>query len=46
MWEQIKALPKWAFLNEPIWKWFVFLVAMGMIMAAWRSILVRVSGAI
>lgn len=32
-------LTNWSFLNEPLWRWFVFIVAMGFIMWAWRGIL-------
>lgn len=27
------------FLNEPLWRWFVFLVALGFLLDAWRRVL-------
>lgn len=32
-------LATWPFMNEPIWRWFVFMVAMGGIMTAWNGVL-------
>ena len=29
----------WPFLNEPIWRWFVFLIAIGFLMGAWARVL-------
>ena len=29
----------WKFLQEPLWRWFVFIVAMGLILHSWRSVL-------
>lgn len=29
----------WEFLNEPLWRWFVFFVAMGLILHAWNGVL-------
>lgn len=29
----------WRFLDEPLYRWFVFIVAMSLIMAAWAGIL-------
>lgn len=32
-------ITNWPFLREPIWRWTVFLIAMGFIMAAWHMVL-------
>lgn len=29
----------WPFLNEPIWRWFVFLLAISFLLRAWRGVL-------
>ncbi|MGI0011913.1 MAG: hypothetical protein ACREBU_00505 [Nitrososphaera sp.] len=29
----------WPFLQEPIWRWFVFFVALGLIFRVWAGIL-------
>lgn len=29
----------WEFLNEPIWRWTVFMIAMGGITAAWSGVI-------
>ena len=31
----------WDFLNEPVWRWFLFIGALILIMTAWRAILMR-----
>lgn len=30
---------EFTFLNEPLWRWFVFIVALGLILHAWRAVL-------
>lgn len=27
------------FLNEPLWRWFVFVIALGFLLHAWRGVL-------
>jgi len=29
----------WKFLNEPIWKWFAFIVGMGLLLNFWHGVL-------
>jgi hypothetical protein len=29
----------WQFLNEPLWRWFIFLFALGAMGFAWKEIL-------
>jgi len=29
----------WTFLNEPLWRWFIFVIALIMILWAWSGIL-------
>lgn len=29
----------WRFMNEPLWRWFVFVVALGFLLHAWRGVL-------
>lgn len=29
----------WAFLGEPLWRWFVFMLALGFLLRAWRGVL-------
>lgn len=36
----------WAFLNEPLWRWFLFLVAIGFIMGAWGFVLTHMKAAV
>lgn len=35
---------KWQFLNEPLWRWFAFLVVIGLFMASWRGVLAQMKG--
>lgn len=35
----VSNLFSWPFLNEPIWRWFVFIVAISLFMAAWAGVL-------
>lgn len=35
----ITRLANWPFLNEPIWRWFVFAIAFGALMAGWNGVL-------
>lgn len=32
-------LTNWTFLNEPLWRWAIFIVAIGFILWAWGGIL-------
>ena len=34
----IKAAANWPFMQEPIWRWFLFLVITGLFMNVWRGI--------
>lgn len=29
----------WVFMQEPLWRWFVFMLAIGLITTAWNSTL-------
>ncbi len=29
----------WGFLGEPLWRWFIFIIALGFLLRAWRGIL-------
>lgn len=29
----------WSFLNEPLWRWFVFIIALGLMLRAWQGVL-------
>lgn len=29
----------WQFLNEPLWRWFAFLVVIGAMLATWHTLL-------
>lgn len=29
----------WKFLNEPLWRWLTFLVAMNLLLAAWNGVI-------
>lgn len=37
-----KTITGWDFLNEPLWRWFLFLFAVIAMLAAWAAILHRV----
>ena len=37
----ITAITEWPFLNEPLYRWALFFLAMILIFAAWRAILMR-----
>lgn len=32
------ALISWQFLGEPFWRWFIFFIAMGFALRAWRAV--------
>lgn len=34
----------WPFLQEPLWRWFVFIVAMGAILGVWAGVLRMIRG--
>lgn len=36
-----KAVTGWSFLQEPLWRWTLFVFALICILAAWRAILHR-----
>lgn len=38
----ITAVTGWDFLNEPLWRWALFVLALIFILTAWRAILMRV----
>lgn len=29
----------WKFMNEPLWRWFVFFLAMNLMVVAWNGVL-------
>lgn len=29
----------WSFLDEPLWRWAVFVIALGLILHAWNGVL-------
>lgn len=29
----------WQFMNEPLWRWLVFIIAMNLLLAAWVGVL-------
>lgn len=29
----------WKFMNEPLWRWFMFILAMNLLLAAWVGVL-------
>lgn len=35
----------WPFLNEPIYRWFLFLVVISLFIASWRFVLGHIKGA-
>lgn len=35
----LESLTNWPFLNEPIYRWFIFLVAISLFTAAWNGVL-------
>ncbi len=36
--QKIMALPTWQFMNEPIWRWFVFIIAISLFLNVWRGV--------
>ena len=36
--QMVMDLPKWPFLNEPIWRWFVFIVAISLFINVWKGV--------
>lgn len=34
----LKSATNWPFLSEPLWRWGVFLLAMGAMTAAWSGV--------
>lgn len=42
----LSKITNWKFLDETLISWFVFIIALSLMMFAWRTILQRVSGAI
>ncbi len=30
---------KWEFLNEPLWQWFIFIIAVSLFITAWNGVL-------
>lgn len=35
---------RWEFMNEPLWRWLVFLVAMNLLLTAWNGVIRLMSG--
>lgn len=42
----LSSLTNWPFLQEPIWRWFVFIVAMGLLLQAWKGVLRHMEGVV
>lgn len=42
--DTIKNLANWSFMQEPIWRWFVFLIAIGLLLGAWRWGIMSIAG--
>lgn len=40
----ISNLTNWPFLQEPIWRWFVFLIAIGLFLNVWNGVLSYMRG--
>ncbi len=38
----VSTVTGWTFLQEPLWRWFLFVFALILILSAWRAILHRV----
>ena len=34
----------WSFMQEPLWRWFVFMLALGLMATAWNSVLRGMKG--
>jgi hypothetical protein len=34
-----QGLADWPFLNEPLWRWAIFMLAIGLISAGWAGVL-------
>lgn len=30
---------QWAFLDEPLWRWLVFLIAINLLLTAWNGVI-------
>lgn len=37
-------LYNWPFLNEPIWRWFLFLIVIGALLGVWNGVLRHLKG--
>ena len=37
--DSVKKVFDWPFLQEPLWRWFMFLVAITLFSAVWASVL-------
>jgi len=35
----LKSITNWPFLNEPLYRWAIFIIALIFILAAWRIVL-------
>lgn len=35
---------RWEFMQEPLWRWLVFLVAMNLLLTAWNGVIRLMSG--
>jgi len=35
---------EWTFLNEPLYRWAIFAIAMGLILAGWAGIIRQIKG--
>lgn len=37
--DYLKNVLDWSFMNEPLWRWFMFLGALIAMMTAWRGVI-------
>lgn len=35
----VTAAADWTFMDEPLWRWAIFIFALGLILMAWRGVL-------
>lgn len=44
--DMLSSAVSWPFLQEPIWRWLVFIIAIGGLLAAWNGVLRHMRSAI
>jgi hypothetical protein len=42
----LKQLTTWPFLQEPIWRWFVFIIVLSLLLGAWNGALRHMRGVV